>query len=119
MILRQIQKIRFAFENIETYSWSMHRVHAKEAELERKKNEEKKGLFSRIGQAFASLFQRKDEEDQKNAADDDKKEDPAEFQLNFQISIWYGNMGIRTMVQGVFTSGKQKMAFTSGRLENI
>ena len=43
----------------------------------------KKGLFSRIGQAFASLFQRKDEEDQKNAADDDKKEDPAEFQLNF------------------------------------
>lgn len=76
-------KIRFAFENIETYSWSMHRVHAKEAELERKKNEEKKGLFSRIGQAFASLFQRKDEEDQKNAADDDRKEDPAEFQLNF------------------------------------
>ena len=29
------------------------------------------------------MFQRKDEDDQKNAADDDKKEDPAEFQLNF------------------------------------
>lgn len=119
-------KIKYAIENIETYSWSMHRVHEREAVLEKKKNEsEKKGFWSRVAQTLHLAFHKQEEDEVKNQTDDVRKEDPTDFQLDFSdfnfvnkfgypdngtrcIYVWKTKNGIYQWQIGEYVSKKRQ-----------
>lgn len=119
-------KIKYAIENIETYSWSMHRVHEREAMLEQKKNETgKMGFWSRVARAFRYVFHKQEEDESKNQTDDNRKDDPIDFQLDFSdfnfvnkfgypdngtrcIYIWKTKNGIYQWQIGEYVSKKRQ-----------
>ena len=119
-------KIKYAIENIETYSWSMHRVHEREAVLEKKKNEsEKQGFWSRVAQALHLAFHKQEEDGVKDQTDDTRKEDPTDFQLDFSdfnfvkkfgypdngtrcIYVWKTKNGIYQWQIGEYVSKKRQ-----------
>ena len=119
-------KIKYAIENIETYSWSMHRVHEREAMLEQKKNETgKMGFWSRVARAFRYVFHKQEDDESKNQTDDNRKDDPIDFQLDFSdfnfvnkfgypdngtrcIYIWKTKNGIYQWQIGEYISKKRQ-----------
>lgn len=70
---------KYAFENIETYSWDMHRVNIDNTEKQSNVLSEKEKKKSKIRQFFGSLFGNKDTDKYTNENADDAKS------VNFEL----------------------------------